>query len=97
MVAEITALAKGTPQSLTDFRQGISEQISAIFAAGREILDNGSGAEMPTGVRVELSVGPDPAESSAANRSVECWDHTYVCGKSTSGYIYCTNRVCMIV
>lgn len=97
LAAELTTMAKGAPQSLEDFRRDVRDQIEAILTAGRDMLEHGSGGELPTGARVELSVGANPAEDDATIRSVDCWDHTYACGKSPSGYIYCTVRVCMIV
>jgi hypothetical protein len=93
---DIRATSAEAQRTLTDFHASVADHIAAIQAAGREIVAQQEG-ETPTGIRVEIEVGPDPTETSGLNRSVDCWDEQVICGKGASGYIYCTIHVCMTV
>jgi hypothetical protein len=80
------------------FRRQVAEHVTAIQAAGRDMLsqqvgtDNNASAKE---IRLEITVGPDPKEGRSTVDSVECWDHDYICGKTSTGYIHCTVRACM--
>jgi hypothetical protein len=89
---------------LVKFKDSINEQVAAIHAACRDFLarQGQTDTSVPREIRIDIRVSLDAPESPSralvsADSSMECWDHTYPCGKSPSGYIYCTQRVCMIV
>jgi hypothetical protein len=88
---------------LVKFKDSINEQVAAVHAACRDFLaqQGQTGASVPREIRIDIRVSLDapesPARASLAERSIECWDRTYVCGKGPSGYTYCTQRLCMIV
>lgn len=84
---------------LTLLQERLSGEVAAIHAAALEMLSGQQGTA-PSAVRmsinVEPEISPEPGrEGVAANRSATCWDHTYACGKSESGYIMCTVHICM--
>lgn len=80
-------------------QERLSGEVAAIHAAALELLSGQQGTP-PSAVRMSINVEPEPTpapdrEPVAANRSATCWDHTYACGKSESGYIMCTVHICM--
>ena len=80
-------------------QERLSGEIAAIHAAALEILSGQQGTA-PQAIRMSINVEPEVVvepgqEPVAANRSTTCWDHTYACGKSETGYIMCTVHVCM--
>lgn len=83
---------------LTMLQERLSGEIAAIHAAGLEML---SGQHGPAASAVRLSINvepessPEPGREPAANRSATCWDYTYVCGKTPTGYTECTVHICM--
>jgi hypothetical protein len=84
---------------LTLLQERLSGEVAAIHAAALELLSGQQGTA-PSAVRmsinVEPEISPEPGrDGAAANRSAACWDHTYACGKSESGYIMCTVHICM--
>ena len=84
---------------LSMLQERLSGEVAAIHAAALEMLSGQQGAA-PSALRmsitVEPEIEPEPARQPlAANRSTTCWDHTYACGKSESGYIMCTVHICM--
>lgn len=84
---------------LTLLQERLSGEVAAIHAAALEMLSGQQGTA-PGAVRMSISVEPEITpepgrEAVAANRSATCWDHTYACGKSESGYIMCTVHICM--
>jgi hypothetical protein len=84
---------------LTLLQERLSGEVAAIHAAALELL-SGQQGPAPGAVRMSINVEPKDAseqhqESPAATYSASCWDHTYACGKSESGYIMCTVQICM--
>jgi hypothetical protein len=97
--APIQATSSPAQILLTMLQERLSGEIAAIHAAALEILSGQQGS-VPHAIRMSISVEPEATsepgqEPAAANRSTTCWDHTYACGKSESGYIMCTVHVCM--
>lgn len=97
-------IAKNSARTLSEFADSINEQVNALQATCRDFLARQEQTEKrsPREIRIALRSSLDDPESqthvlATAERSMDCWEHTYVCGKSTSGYIYCTATVCMIV
>ncbi len=90
---------RGTRNALDDFQTAIAEHVAAIQKAARDRLASmdSNNENAPSTFRIEIGVGRDPKAESAVNRSVDCYDEDYICGKSASGYIHCTAHVCMIV
>lgn len=93
-----------TTRSLSELTDSINEQVAALHAVCRDFLARQDRGEnpVPREIRIDIRSSLDDPESqtralTTAESSMECWDHTYVCGKSAAGYIYCTNKVCMIV
>ena len=93
----IRSSARDSQQTLSDFREQVSEQVAAIQAAARELVQGSAGASALTGMDIQIGVGPDPKAARFDNTSVNCWDEDVICGKSTNGYIHCTVHVCMQV
>lgn len=84
---------------LTMLQERLSSEIASIHAAALEML-SGQHGTAASAVRMSINVEPETTsepgrEPAAANRSATCWDHTYACGKSESGYIMCTVHICM--
>lgn len=84
---------------LSMLQERLSGEVAAIHAAALEMLSGQQGTA-PSAVRMSINVEPEGDQGSGqepelANRSATCWDHTYACGKSTTGYIMCTVHVCM--
>jgi hypothetical protein len=84
---------------LTMLQERLSGEVAAIHAAALEML-SGQHGTVANAVRVSMTVEPQTTpeadqEVVAANRSTTCWDHTYACGKSETGYIMCTVHICM--
>lgn len=90
-------------RALLLFSDSIDAHIAALHAACRDLLAQKDANGAPTReVRIEIRSSLDPAapseySSPTTDRSIECWDHTYPCGKDPNGYVYCSVRVCMIV
>jgi hypothetical protein len=95
--AAVATSTADSQQMITQFRQRIAEHVAAIQTAGRETLVEQTGVQEPSPreIRLEITVGPDPKASRLQANSVECWDQDYVCGKTPTGYLHCTVRVCM--
>jgi hypothetical protein len=77
----------------------LSGEVAAIHAAALELL-SGQQGPAPSALRMSINVEPGEAteprpESAPATYAATCWDHTYACGKSTTGYIMCTVQICM--
>lgn len=90
-----------TRRVLFDLAESVTSHVAALQAAGRDLLMRRANAGMPvpTEIKFEIKVGPggdQPTTDPLLRQSVECWDHTYACGKSESGYVMCTAHVCMI-
>ncbi len=84
---------------LTMLQERLSGEVAAIHAAALEMLSGHQGTA-PSALRMSINVEPESTpepgrEPVAANRPATCWDHTYACGKSESGYIMCTVQTCM--
>ena len=97
-------VAQNYARTLGEFTESINEQVAALQAACRDFLaqQGQTKKNVPREIRIEIRSSLDDPESqtrvlATAERSMDCWDHTYVCGKSESGYIYCSHKVCMIV
>ena len=90
-------------RALMEFDDSIHAHVADLHAACRDLLSHQDQTDTssPHEVRIEIRSSLDRPESSAyglpaADSSMECWDHTYPCGKGPNGYIYCTVRVCML-
>jgi hypothetical protein len=97
-------VTQNNARTLSEFKDSINEQVAALQAVCRDFLARQGQTEknVPHEIRIEIRSSLDDPESrtrvlATAESSMDCWDHTYICGKSTSGYIYCSQKVCMIV
>lgn len=95
---------KSNAHTLREFTESINEQVAALHAACRDLLARQDQSEKlaPREIRIEIRSSLDDPESrtpvlATMERSIECWNHSYVCGESAEGYIYCSQEVCMIV
>ena len=84
---------------LTLLQERLSGEVAAIHAAALELL-SGQQGPAPSALRLSINVEPGEAtephpEPGPATYAATCWDHTYACGKSESGYIMCTVHICM--
>jgi hypothetical protein len=84
---------------LTMLQERLSGEVAAIHAAALDLL-SGQQGPAPSAVRMSINVEPqgvpEPGQDPpVATYSASCWDHTYACGKSESGYIMCTVQICM--
>jgi hypothetical protein len=83
---------------LTMLQEQLSVEVAAIHAAALEMLSGQHGtaaSAVRMSVNVEPQTTPDAGREPAENRAATCWDHTYACGKSETGYIMCTVHICM--
>jgi hypothetical protein len=88
-------------RSLMDLAKSLDEHISALHAAGRELLMRRAkaGAPVPSGIRFSITVGQEAGRVAADSPGPgsECYTARYICGKGPSGYIYCEREVCIEV
>jgi hypothetical protein len=94
---ENSTVTASAQTQLAAFHDQVSPQVAAIHAAALETLRAPEAASRD-GLTVTITTGPEAAdEPTTLRQSVTCWTHTYPCGTGTSGYIMCSERVCMIV
>lgn len=92
-------------RALMEFKDGINEHIDALHTACRDFFarQGESNKSVPREIRIEIRSsldGPESPKRALANdeRSVECWDYDYICGKYANGDpIYCSVLICIIV
>lgn len=88
--------------ALNEFADCIKEQITALKESCREFLDRQCQTDKncPREIKIEIGSSLDNPDSPTPrfvtlNDSSDCWTNTYHCGKTTSGYIYCSQTICM--
>jgi hypothetical protein len=90
-------------RSMMRFLGEVDQNISALHAAARERLSavaedskDGMGE-----IQICLTVSPNPEGAARSadehGSATECWTETKPCGKSQTGYIYCTIKYCETV
>lgn len=87
-------------RSLMDLAKSLDEHISALHAAGCELLTRRAKAvPRPSGIRFSITVGQKAGRVAADSPGPgsECYTARYICGKGPSGYIYCEREVCIEV
>jgi hypothetical protein len=78
----------------------VDQQISALHAAGRELLARRGDTDSPMGeIRFDIRVRPEQMQTLADSPgpASECYTESYICGKGPTGYIRCTVEVCIEV
>jgi hypothetical protein len=86
---------------LVEIKGRIDQHVAAVHDACRDYLaqQEKSEASALREITIEIRVSLDEPKSplfDAPKTSMECWDSTYICGKSPTGYTYCTKRICVI-
>lgn len=84
---------------LTLLQDRLSGEVAAIHAAALELL-SGQQGPAPSSFRMSINVHPQGGfeshpEPAPAALAATCWDHSYACGQSKSGYIMCTIQICI--
>ncbi len=88
-----SAVVSSASAFIEDARSGID----ALLAVQRARLEQelGSDREGPDSLTICLRVALEPETGDAPeSRDWHCWTHRYPCGKSSTGYIMCSVRVC---
>jgi hypothetical protein len=89
----------GRRQMVMSLADAVESHVEAIHQAGRDFLarrDNSAGEPKKLQIHIEVAA-EEGVVREAPESGMDCWDADYICGKSASGYVHCTVRVCMEV